>query len=231
MDFVVAPAPLVALPIAGVDALFPVRRVFCVGRNYAEHAKEMGFTGREDPFFFSKPADALVPVADGETGIIPYPTKTASLHYEMELVVALGAGGTDLTVEQAAESIWGYALGLDMTRRDLQSEAKKLGRPWEVGKAFDHSGPIGPIHPRDAAHPLDRGAIWLDVNGTRKQSSDIDQMIWAASESIAFLSGLFELKAGDLLFTGTPAGVGPVVSGDLMVGGVDGLGEIRVKIA
>ena len=231
MDYVFPPSPPVALPVAGSHARLPVRRVYCVGRNYAEHAKEMGFTGREDPFFFSKPADALVPVADGQTGTIPYPSRTANLHYEMELVVVLGKGGKDLSVEQASECIWGYALGLDMTRRDLQGEAKKQGRPWEVGKAFDQSAPIGPIHPRSATGLLERGAIWLDVNGQRKQASDISQMIWNIPESIAYLSGLFELRAGDLIFTGTPEGVGAVVSGDEMVGGVDGLGELRVRIA
>jgi len=231
MDYVFPPSPPVALPVAGSHARLPVRRVYCVGRNYAEHAKEMGFTGREDPFFFSKPADALVPVADGQTGTIPYPSRTANLHYEMELVVVLGKGGKDLSVEQASECIWGYALGLDMTRRDLQGEAKKQGRPWEVGKAFDQSAPIGPIHPRSATGLLERGAIWLDVNGQRKQASDISQMIWNIPESIAYLSGLFELRAGDLVFTGTPEGVGAVVSGDEMVGGVDGLGELRVRIA
>lgn len=230
MDYIVPPIPVAAVPVAGSTALFPIHRVYCVGRNYAEHAKEMGFTGREDPFFFMKPNDAIVPVADGETGTLAYPSRTSNLHYEMELVVALGKGGKDLSVEQAAECVWGYALGLDMTRRDLQGEAKKQGRPWEVGKGFDGSGPIGPIHPRSKTGTLDKGAIWLDVNGQRKQSSDLSQMIWSVSESIAYLSGLFELKAGDLIFTGTPEGVGPVVKNDLIVGGIDGLGELRLKI-
>lgn len=230
MDYVVTPTPSVALPVVGSKALFPVHRVYCVGRNYAEHAKEMGFTGREDPFFFMKPNDALVPVADGETGTMPYPPKTSNLHYEMELVVALGKGGANLSVEQAAECVWGYALGLDMTRRDLQGEAKKQGRPWEVGKGFDLSGPIGPIHPRSVTGTIEKAAIWLDVNGQRKQSSNIDQLIWSVAESLAYLSGLFELKAGDLIYTGTPEGVGAVVKNDLIVGGVDGLGELRVKI-
>jgi len=231
MDYVFPPLPPVGLPIAGSSALLPARRVYCVGRNYAEHAKEMGFTGREDPFFFCKPADAIVSVADGQTGSMPYPPKTSNLHYEMELVVVLGKGGKDISVEQANDCIWGYALGLDMTRRDLQGEAKKQGRPWEVGKAFDHSAPLGPIHPRSAVGTLERGAIWLDVNGQRKQSSDISQMIWNIPESISYLSGLFELKAGDLIFTGTPEGVGAVVQGDILAGGVEGLGELRVRIA
>jgi len=231
MDYVFPPSPPVGLPVAGSSALFPARRVYCVGRNYAEHAKEMGFTGREDPFFFCKPADAIVPVADGQTGSIPYPSRTSNLHYEMELVVVLAKGGKDIPVEQANDCIWGYALGLDMTRRDLQGEAKKQGRPWEVGKAFDFSAPLGPIHPRSATGTLERGAIWLEVNGQRKQSSDISQMIWNIPESISYLSSLFELKAGDLIFTGTPEGVGAVVQGDVMTGGIEGLGELRVRIA
>src|SRR5690606_34177377 len=222
--------PVAALPVAGSDAVFPVRRVYCVGRNYAEHAKEMGFTGREDPFFFCKPADALLNVADGQVGNMPYPPKTSNLHYEIELVVALNKGGRDLTVEQAAECVWGYAIGLDMTRRDWQGEAKKPGRPWEVGKAFDQSAAFGPLHPRDKVGTLDAGAISLSVNGTSKQSSDLSQMIWNVAESIAYLSGLFELKAGDIIFTGTPEGVGPVVVGDTMVGAVAGLGELQVKV-
>ncbi|MDS1141817.1 fumarylacetoacetate hydrolase family protein [Pusillimonas sp. SM2304] len=230
MDTVIPVLPVAALPVAGSTAVFPVRRVYCVGRNYAEHAKEMGFTGREDPFFFCKPADALLNVADGQVGNMPYPPKTSNLHYEIELVVALNKGGRDLTVEQAAECVWGYAIGLDMTRRDLQGEAKKQGRPWEVGKAFDQSAPIGPLHPRDKVGTLDSGAISLSVNGTSKQSSDLSQMIWNIAESIAYLSGLFELKAGDIIFTGTPEGVGPVVVGDTMVGAVAGLGELQVKV-
>ncbi len=231
MNTVIPAHPVAAIPVNGSDAVFPVRRVYCVGRNYAEHAKEMGFTGREDPFFFNKPADALLTVAEGQTGTMPYPPKTSNLHYEIELVVALDKGGRDLTVEQAAECVWGYAIGLDMTRRDLQGEAKKQGRPWEVGKAFDQSAPIGPLYPREQVGTLDSGAISLSVNDTVKQSSDLTQMIWNIAESIAYLSGLFELKAGDIIFTGTPEGVGPVVAGDTLVGAVAGLGELRVKIA
>ncbi|MGB6103665.1 MAG: fumarylacetoacetate hydrolase family protein [Pusillimonas sp.] len=230
MDTVIPAMPVAALSVADSNAVFPVRRVYCVGRNYAEHAKEMGFTGREDPFFFCKPSDALLNVADGQTGNLPYPPKTSNLHYEIELVVALNKGGRDLTVEQAAECVWGYAIGLDMTRRDLQGEAKKQGRPWEVGKAFDQSAPIGPLHPREKVGTLDSGAISLSVNGASKQSSDLSQMIWNIAESIAYLSGLFELKAGDIIFTGTPEGVGPVVAGDTMVGAVAGLGELHVKV-
>jgi fumarylpyruvate hydrolase len=230
MDYVLPPQPAVAVPVAGSAALFPVRRVYCVGRNYAEHAKEMGFTGREDPFFFCKPADAVISVRDGETGKMPYPSKTSNLHYEMELVVAIGKAGKDIPVEKANEHIYGYALGLDMTRRDLQGEAKKQGRPWEVGKAFDQSAPLGPIHPVSKTGIMEKADIWLDVNGTRKQGSNISELIWNIPESIAYLSGLFELQPGDLIFTGTPEGVGPVVKNDLMVGGVAGLGELRVQV-
>lgn len=230
MDFIFPPASPAVVPVVGSAALFPVRRVYCVGRNYAEHAKEMGFTGREDPFFFCKPADAVLPIADNTVGEMPYPPKTSNLHYEMELVVVLGKGGKDIPVAQANDHVWGYALGLDMTRRDLQSEAKKQGRPWEVGKAFDLSAPMGPIHPRSVVGTLGKGAIWLEVNGERKQTSDLSQMIWNIPESIAYLSGLFELQTGDIIFTGTPEGVGAVVKNDVITGGVDGLGELRVRI-
>lgn len=229
-DYVFAPPAVVAIPVVGTSQQFPVRRVFCVGRNYAEHAKEMGFTGREDPFFFCKPVDALVVVPDGVQGKIHYPPKTANLHYEMELVVALGSGGKDIPVDQAESCIYGYALGLDMTRRDLQGEAKKQGRPWEVGKAFDESGPIGPIHPVAKTGILNAGQISLEVNGAVKQDSDLDQLIWNIPESISYLSGLFELKAGDLIFTGTPEGVGAVVAGDKMVGKFAGLGQLNVEV-
>ncbi|HTJ98148.1 MAG TPA: fumarylacetoacetate hydrolase family protein [Bordetella sp.] len=230
MDYVLPPQPVTGVPVAGSAALFPVRRVYCVGRNYAEHAKEMGFTGREDPFFFCKPADAVISVRDGETGKMPYPSKTSNLHYEMELVVAIGKAGKDIPVEKANEHIWGYALGLDMTRRDLQTEAKKQGRPWEVGKGFDQSAPLGPIHPVSKTGIMEKADIWLDVNGTRKQGSNLSELIWNIPESIAYLSGLFELQPGDLIFTGTPEGVGAVVRNDLMVGGVEGLGELRVQV-
>lgn len=229
-EYVFAPPAVVALPVVGSASKFPVRRVYCVGRNYVEHAKEMGFTGREDPFFFSKPADALLVIADGTQGKMSYPSKTQNLHFEMELVVALGKGGRDIPVEKASECIFGYALGLDMTRRDLQGEAKKLGRPWEVGKAFDQAGPIGPVHPVSKTGVLEKGAISLEVNGQVKQSSDLDKLIWSIPESISYLSGLFELQAGDLIFTGTPEGVGAVVKGDRMIGKFDGLGQIDVLV-
>ena len=229
-QFVFAPAAQMTLPVVGQTAQYPVRRVYCVGRNYAEHAKEMGFTGREDPFFFTKPADALVPVAADQWGEIPYPSQTSNFHYEMELVVALGSGGKDLTVEQAAKCIYGYAAGLDMTRRDLQAECKKQGRPWEIGKAFDYSGPIGPIYPATDVQDIENATISLEVNGQVKQNSTIASLIWSVPESIAFLSGLFELKAGDLIFTGTPEGVGAVVAGDTMVGRISGLADLQVRV-
>lgn len=229
-EYVCTPPAVVGLPVVGSQAKFPVRHVYCVGRNYVEHAKEMGFSGREEPFFFSKPADALVVVPTGKQGEIHYPSKTNNLHYEMELVVALGKGGRDIPVEIANDHVFGYALGLDMTRRDLQGVCKKQGRPWEVGKAFDESGPIGPIHPIAQTGVLDKGAITLSVNGEMKQSSDLDKLIWSIPESIAFLSGLFELKAGDLIFTGTPEGVGAVVAGDRILGTFEGLGELDVLV-
>jgi len=231
MSFVFDPAAPVAVPVAGSADRFPVRRVYCVGRNYAAHAREMGFDpDREPPFFFCKPADAVVPVAPDTTLPLPYPPETANLHYEIELVAAIGQGGANIAVEAALQHVWGYAVGLDMTRRDLQGEMKKQGRPWEVGKAFDLSAPLGPIHPRSVVGTLDKGAIWLDVNGQRKQASDISQMIWNVPESIAYLSTLFELQPGDIIFTGTPEGVGAVVQGDVITGGVEGLGELRVQI-
>lgn len=225
--YAISPAPVHSLPIQGERARFPVNRIFCVGRNYSEHAREMGHNpDREPPFFFMKPASAIV--ADG--GEFAYPTLSNDVHHEIELVVALKTGGSDIAASAALEHVYGYAVGLDMTRRDLQGEMKKQGRPWEIGKAFDQSAPMGPIHPRSVVGTLDKGAIWLDVNGQRKQSSDISQMLWNIPESISYLSGLFELQPGDIIFTGTPEGVGAVVQGDVITGGVEGLGELRVQI-
>jgi fumarylpyruvate hydrolase len=223
-----APAP-VALPVAG-GGTFPVRRIYCVGRNYAEHAQEMGFTGREPPFFFMKPADTLVPVAAGETGAIDYPTLTANLHHEIELVVAIGTGGRGIKAADAAQHIWGYAVGLDMTRRDLQGEMKKQGRPWEIGKAFDQSAPIGPLVAKAQTGELTQGAITLAVNGTQKQKGDLSELIWSVNETIEHLSAAWELAPGDLIFTGTPAGVAAVVKGDVMEGVIEGLGTLRVAV-
>jgi len=231
MTYVIEPQAITTLPVAGSDQQFPVRRVYCVGRNYAAHAREMGFDpDREPPFFFCKPSDAVVPVADGQTLELDYPVETSNYHYEIELVVAIGKGGRDIPQEQANEHVWGYAVGLDMTRRDRQMQMREMGRPWELGKAFDRSAPIGPLYPASqVGHPQHAG-IWLQVNGADKQRSDIDKLIWSVPETIAYLSRFFELQPGDLIMTGTPEGVGPVVKGDLMVGGVDGLGEIKARV-
>ncbi|MDP8920010.1 MAG: fumarylacetoacetate hydrolase family protein [Pseudomonadota bacterium] len=228
----VIPAPLVpALPVAGTGDLFPVRRVYCVGRNYAAHAREMGGDPtREPPFFFMKPADALQPVAAGETVDHPYPPKTGNYHFEIEMVVALAKGGRDIPVEQALDHVFGYAVGLDMTRRDLQDEAKQLRRPWELGKAADRSGPVGPIHPASGiGHPAS-GAISLSVDGATKQTADLSDMIWSVAEQIAYLSAYFELFPGDVIFSGTPDGVGAVAKGQTMAGAIEGVGEIRLRV-
>ncbi|MFV0283942.1 MAG: fumarylacetoacetate hydrolase family protein [Castellaniella sp.] len=231
MSETVIPRPEAAtVAVQGTAARFPVRRIYCVGRNYAEHAREMGDSGREPPFFFSKPADAVLNVADGAEGVLPYPPLTQDLHHEVELVTALGSGGRDLTPEQASACIWGYAIGLDMTRRDLQGAAKKAGRPWETGKAFDHSAPIGPLHPAAGTGAMAGGSITLSVNGQLRQSGDLSDMIWSVPEAIAYLSTLFELRAGDLIYTGTPSGVGAVVTGDRLEGAIAGLGTLRVRI-
>jgi len=225
---IAAPAPI-TIPVAG-GGRFPVRRIYCVGRNYEEHAKEMGFTGREPPFFFMKPADAIVNVAEGTIGEIPYPAGTSNLHYEIELVAAIGVGGANIKAADAMKHVWGYAVGLDMTRRDLQGVAKKEGRPWEIGKAFDQSAPIGPIVPAAAAGNPGNAAITLAVNGQMKQSSSTSKLIWSIAESIEHLTTYWRLEPGDLIFTGTPEGVGAVVSGDLMEGAVAGLGSLKVKV-
>jgi len=224
-----APAP-VAVPVHGESALFPVHRIYCVGRNYEEHAKEMGFSGREAPFFFLKPTDALVPVADGETGHMPYPSLTQNLHHEIELVVAIGKGGRDIPASEAMSHVYGYAVGLDMTRRDLQGEMKKQGRPWCIGKGFDHSAPIGPITKAAEAGSVEHAEIRLDVNGQSRQKSTTEQLMWKIPEIIEHLSAAWELQPGDLIFTGTPEGVGAVKSGDLMVGAVAGLGELKIQV-
>ncbi|MCM5571347.1 fumarylacetoacetate hydrolase family protein [Burkholderiaceae bacterium FT117] len=234
MSYVITPPEQAAVPVAGTSNLFPVNRVYCVGRNYVEHAKEMGFTGREPPFFFMKPADALVVVAEGSTADVPYPPGTSDLHHEIELVVAIGTGGRNIAAADAGKHIYGYAVGLDLTRRDLQGEAKKLGRPWEIGKAFDHSAPIGPI--RKAAEvaaggqPLSQAGISLKVNGATRQSSDVSKLIWNIAETIEHLSKYWELKPGDLIFTGTPEGVAAVVAGDLLEGEVQGVGGLKIRL-
>lgn len=228
--FTFGPPSPVGIPVAGQAARFPVRRVYCVGRNYAEHAKEMGFTGREPPFFFMKPADAVLVVPKGETGAMPYPSLTRNLHHEIELVVAIGKGGRNIDAADAQDHIFGYAVGLDMTRRDLQLAQRDKGRPWDIGKGFDHSAPIGPITPAAGAPAMASAPIWLTVNGETRQKSTVASLIWSIAETIEHISAAWELRAGDLIMTGTPEGVGPVVQGDLMVGGVEGLGELRVKV-
>jgi fumarylpyruvate hydrolase len=232
MSAFVIPAPeQVSVPVVGSSARFPVNRVFCVGRNYEEHAKEMGFTGREPPFFFLKPAGAVVLADTGKTATIPYPSLTKNFHHEIELVVCIGTGGKDIKAADAHKHIYGYAIGLDMTRRDLQGEQKKLGRPWCIGKAFDHSAPIGPVFPVAQAGDVEHADIWLSVNGKERQRSNVAKLIWNIGESIEHLSSAWQLQPGDLIYSGTPEGVAAVVSGDLMVGGVTGLGEIRVQVA
>lgn len=231
MNYVFPPAAPVAIPVAGTDAHFPVRRIYCVGRNYEAHAREMGHDpDREPPFFFCKPADAALYVAPGTIGRFPYPPQSTDVHHEMELVAAIGKGGSNIAVDSALDHVFGYALGLDMTRRDLQAQMKKMGRPWDVAKGFDHSAPIGPIHrAEDIGHPHS-GAIWFKIDGEDRQRSDISQLIWSVGETLAYLSTLFELFPGDLIFTGTPEGVGPVRRGELLTGGVDRLGEFSLQV-
>ena len=230
MSYVFSPAPVTSVPVVGSGDRFPVHRIYCVGRNYEEHAKEMGFTGREPPFFFMKPADAIVVVNAGETGLLPYPSLTANLHHEIELVVDIGKGGKNLKAADALQHIYGYAVGLDMTRRDLQNDMKKQGRPWCIGKGFDASAPIGPITPIDQAGDIAKAAIWLQVNGADRQRSTVAQLIWNIAETIEHLSAAWELAPGDLIYTGTPEGVGAVVRGDTLEGGVDGLTPLRLSV-
>ena len=226
MKYAIPPAPPVTLPINGSDAVFPVLRVFCVGRNYAEHAVEMGHDpDREPPFFFMKPAVAVVPGG----GSLPFPSATDDLHHEIELVVALGGGGMDIAAEGALEHVFGYAVGLDMTRRDLQDRAKELRRPWDLAKGFDRSAPMSALRPADAIGNPSSGAIWLRVNGELRQEGDLSQQIWKVPETIAYLSTLVELRPGDLIMTGTPSGVGRIVPGDRLEGHVDGVGDLQVE--
>ena len=230
MSYAFAPAPVVSIPVIGKTERFPVHRIYCVGRNYEEHAKEMGFTGREPPFFFMNPTDRLVVVNAGETGSMPYPSLTANLHHEIELVVAIGKGGKHIKAADALNHIYGYGVGLDMTRRDLQNDMKKQGRPWCIGKAFDHSAPMGPITPVAQAGDVNHAEIALQVNGQDRQRSNVSQLIWNVAETIEHLSAAWELQPGDLIYTGTPEGVAAVVSGDTLVGSVAGLGELKVQI-
>jgi fumarylpyruvate hydrolase len=230
MSFAFEPTPVVSLPVVGRSERFPVHRVYCVGRNYEEHAKEMGFTGREPPFFFLKPNDSLVVVDAGQTGAMAYPSLTQNLHHEIELVVAIGLGGRNIKAADAAKHIYGYAVGLDMTRRDLQNDMKKQGRPWCIGKAFDESGPIGPITPKEQAGDVNHADISLQVNGTDRQRSNVAKLIWNVAETIEHLSAAWALQPGDLIFTGTPEGVAAVVPGDRLEGHVSGLSSLSIQI-
>jgi fumarylpyruvate hydrolase len=226
MTYAFTPIAQPTMPIKGSDKLFPIHRIYCVGRNYADHAVEMGHDpNKEPPFFFQKNPDNVR--TDGK---FPYPAGSRDVHFEIELVVALKSGGIDIDAADAMKHVFGYAVGIDMTRRDLQAEAKKLQRPWEVGKAFEHSAPCSPLILAQHVETPNKGAIWLDVNGKRRQSGDLNQMIWDIPHQIAFLSRLFELGAGDLIFTGTPAGVGAIERGDRMLGHIDGIAELEVRV-
>jgi fumarylpyruvate hydrolase len=226
-DYVITPGPTPSLAIHGSAARFPLRRVFCVGRNYSEHAREMGHDpDREPPFFFMKPADAVVPAE----GVIAYPPLTADLHHEVELVVAIAKGGVNISPEDALSHVWGYGVGIDLTRRDLQAQAKKLARPWEWAKAFDESAPSTALQPVSAVGHPSTGKIWLKVNGEQRQVGDLADLIWSVSEVISYASQSVALKAGDLIFTGTPAGVGALQPGDVVTAGIDGVGELSFTL-
>jgi fumarylpyruvate hydrolase len=226
MRYVFAAPAQPSVEIRGLQERFPVRRIFCVGRNYAAHARELGNDDREPPFFFTKPADAVVP----NHATIPYPSRTANLHHEVELVLALSKGGRNIAVDQALDLIYGYAVGNDLTRRDLQFESRDKGRPWDTAKAFDRAAPITAITPVAASGHIQKGRIWMTVNGELRQQGDISDLIWTVPEIIAELSTLFELAPGDLIYTGTPAGVGPLKPGDRVEGGVDGLENLLTLI-
>ena len=232
MSYVIPAWDIPSLPIAGRAERFPVRHIYCVGRNYAEHAKEMGGdAAREPPFFFTKPADAIVPIVAPAVGSVPYPLATTNYQHELELVAAIGTAGVKVAPERANELIYGYAVGLDMTRRDLQIDMREKKRPWDLGKSFAAAAPIGPVHAvSEVGHPQ-RGRISLDVNGETRQRGDLSDMIWDVPHVLHFLSQYYELLPGDLVFTGTPSGVGPVVAGDLLVGRIESLGQLSVRIA
>jgi len=224
-DYVIAAPSTVAIPVEGGGA-FPVRRVYCIGRNYAAHAVEMGHDPDKDPpFFFQKNPDNLDP-----SGEFPYPTKTSDVHHEAEIAVMLKSGGTDIPTDAALDHVFGYALALDMTRRDLQGEAKNLGRPWEIGKAFERSAPVGPVHPASSIGHLENGRITLEVNGELRQEGDLNQMIWKVPEMISYLSEYFELAPGDVILSGTPSGVGPVRKGDVVTIEAEKLGSMTVRV-
>jgi len=230
MSYVIPVAAPVSVPVVGTLDRFPVNRIYCVGRNYVAHAQEMGFTGREPPFFFIKPADTCLVIEPGQTALLHYPSLTKDLHHEIELVAAIGVGGKNIKAADAKKHIWGYAVGLDMTRRDLQGEQKKLGRPWCIGKTFDEAAPIGAITPADQAGDVERAEIWLRVNGQDRQRSSVSKLIWNIGEIIEHITEAWELKPGDLVYTGTPEGVAAVVPGDILEGGVSGLTPIRLQV-
>lgn len=226
MSFVFPAPPTASVEVSGTEDRFAVRRIYCIGRNYLAHRKEMGNDDRTPPFFFQKPADALLPTG----GEFPYPPQSDNVHHEIELVIAIGKGGKEIAVEDALDHVFGYSVGLDMTRRDQQSKAKDAGKPWEAAKAFDHSAPIAPIRPvSEIGHPA-AGRIWLNVNGEARQDSDLDLQIWNVQEGISHLSKLYEVMPGDLIYTGTPDGVGPIKVGDVMSGGIDGIGEVEITV-
>jgi len=225
-DYVFPPPPRTAIPVSGSNASYAVRRIYCVGRNYAEHVREMGGDERQPPFFFQKPTDAIV--LDGAE--IPYPSITSDFQHEIELVLAVGHAGSDIPVERAPDHIFGQAVGIDLTRRDVQVDARKTGRPWEIGKAFDHSAPIGLLHPTNGSALVASGPVNLTVNGDVRQTSDLSQMIWSCAEVVSQLSRQYRLEPGDLIYTGTPAGVGPLKAGDVAVGRVADLTPLTVTI-
>ncbi len=227
MQYVISTTPRPAVAVSGKQAQFPVRRIYLVGRNYAAHAREMGHDpNREQPFFFQKPADAILPSG----GDFPYPPLSDNVHHEIEQVVALGSGGKNIATSAALDHVYGYAVGIDITRRDLQQQMKKQGRPWEIGKSFDCSAPITEIVPASVCGHPQEGRVWLEVNGESRQEGNLNQLIWSVPEIIATLSTQFELAGGDLIFTGTPAGVGPILPGDQITGGVDGIAEIAISV-
>ncbi len=226
MSFVIPAPPPTSVEVTGTDDRFPVRRIYCIGRNYLAHRKEMGHDDRKPPFYFQKPADALLETG----GEFPYPSQSENVHFEIELVVAIAKGGVNISIEDALDHVYGYGLGIDMTRRDIQSKAKQDGKPWESAKSFDHSAPISPIRPAsEIGHP-DSGRIWLAVNGEVRQDSDLNLQIWNVQEGISHLSKLYQVAPGDLIYTGTPDGVGPINPGDLITAGIDGIGELEIKV-
>ena len=226
MSFVIPAPPPASVEVTGTDDRFPVRRIYCIGRNYLAHRKEMGHDDRKPPFYFQKPADALLETG----GEFPYPSQSENVHFEIELVVAIAKGGVNISIEDALDHVYGYGLGIDMTRRDIQSKAKQDGKPWESAKSFDHSAPISPIRPAsEIGHP-DSGRIWLAVNGEVRQDSDLNLQIWNVQEGISHLSKLYQVVPGDLIYTGTPDGVGPINPGDLITAGIDGIGELEIKV-